>query len=387
MTVSGVIAEFNPFHNGHEYLLGQAKKTGDAVVAVMSGNFVQRGEPAIMPAADRVRAALLGGADLVAELPLPWAMATAQRFALGGVSMLDGIGITDRLVFGSESGNTDALRTVSQALEDERVTAELKRRLSAGEPFAAARQKALEAFCPRAGVISQPNDTLGVEYINALRALNSSIIPFAVKRVGVCHDGGTDGSSASGSAIRKLLAAGEDVRKYASLTADAVGRGAGISDPARLETAILYKMRTITADELRLAPDISEGIENRIIRAAAEASTLEELFAAAKTKRYSHARIRRIVMSAFLGLTAADGEGTPPYFRVLGFNSVGRGLLKEIDKKGNLPIIMKYTDIKGLDERAVRCWELTCSAADVFGLTLSPVSGCGSVQKYTPVIL
>lgn len=394
MTAAGTVAEYNPFHSGHAYMLKKTRENGaDAVAAVISSSFVQRGEPAIMSVCSRVEAALKNGVDLVIELPLAWSLCGAQGFARGGVSLLDSLGIVDVLSFGSECGDIDLLCSTAQVINSPSAASAMKDRLAQGASFAAARESAVATLYPQgAEILRNPNDILGLEYISALNMLGSAVKPVCIKRTGAEHDGAAVGEFASASEIRRRLLSGEEVSRFMPESAfevlkNDISSSLAPAEPSRLEAAIMYKLRTVSAGELALAPDVSEGIENRIAAAAREACSLAQIYDLTKTKRYSHARIRRIVMSAFLGVRAEDSEGLPPYIRVLGFNETGRGLLREAAKKADLPIIMKYSDVKALDGRAVRAFELECRAADVFALCFKPPLACGLCQRANPVIL
>lgn len=391
MRAFGVIAEYNPFHSGHAYQLAQTKLAGaEQIVAVMSGSFVQRGEPAIFSPYERARAALLCGADLVIELPLPWAMARAQTFARGGVALVDALGVACGLSFGSECGSTQVLKECAELIANSNAVSQgIKARLATGMSFANAREAAVADINPDcARALGQPNDILAVEYICAIKQLGASLAPLAIRRTGAQHDSDERKNELlSAAAIRNLIACGEDYAPYLPTEAARVFEACEAVDFAQIERAVLYKMRTVTASELAPAPDVSEGIENRIIAAANDACTLEELYALAKTKRYSHARIRRIVMSAFLGVTALDAQGTPPYIRVLGFNSAGKQLLAAAKKSAGLPIVTRRSDIDALGEKARRIYALECTASDIRALCLQRAAKCGTLQSSEAVIL
>ncbi len=393
MQVTGAVTEFNPFHSGHAFFLESLKKSGaDAVICVMSGTFVQRGSPAVMLPGARAKAALMNGADLVIELPLPWAMARAQRFALGGVSLLEACGVCDTLGFGSECADIELIKKTSAVLQSAEFSEKLKSELCTGISFAAAREKAAAALLPGAAkVLSSPNDILAAEYLGAVSALGSTLDPLAVKRLGAGHDCAAK-DSASAAAIREMLKKGQGVSVFMPESAHRIlsEETAAFRAPAlpeKLDSALLYKLRTASEDELRALPDVSEGLESRIADAARQAADIEELLSLAKTKRYSHARLRRIILSALLGLTESDAEGLPPYIRVLGFNSRGRELLSVMKKSASLPVIMKYSDTKSLDEKGRGIFALQCRAADVYSLCLPSVPACGIEQKFTPVII
>ncbi len=396
MTVAGIVAEYNPFHRGHAYQLEQTKSAGAThIVAVMSGNFVQRGEPAIAFKHARVKAALDSGVDLVIELPVPWACAAAMTFARGAVGLLHALGIVDILSFGSESGDLKTLQNTALALASDKLNnGAIGGQIETGMTFAAARESAVRGIFgdAAANVLKNPNDTLAVEYIRVLNESGSTIKPFAVKRVGAGHDkAGSASGYASASQIRQSILAGDDFEQllppssFAALQEEIAAHRA----PAlysRLETAVLAALRTMTAADIAKAPDVSEGIENRIFEAARKAVNLEELFGLAKTKRYTHARIRRIVLHSFLGIEAADSMGPPPYIRVLGVGRGGRELLRLARKTATLPVVMKAADIFALDETANRIFALECKAADIFALSLPEILPCGLEQKSAIII-
>jgi len=372
--ISGVICEFNPLHNGHAALLRHIRQeTGGAVVCVMSGNFVQRGEAAALDKWSRTRLALQNGADLVIELPLPWAMSGAEKFAFGGVYLLQALGCVDQIWFGSECGDADALQNIAGYLLSEQFSTDVKPHLAEGLPFAAARSRAIaQALGADAAALNeQPNNILGIEYCKALLKLSSDIAPHTIPRFSVAHDASAaNGQFASASLIRRLSAAGEDVSPFVPpettecLKAlwDKKQYPASLS---HLERGILGYLSTCSLEILRNTPDVSEGIENRIQAAAGTVSSLQELYDTIKTKRYSHARIRRIVLSAYLGLTK-DLPETPSYIRVLGMTDTGAEIVKKTAP--TLPFVMRPADVKKLSAEAQRIFELETRADDLYAL-------------------
>ncbi len=287
MTVVGIIAEYNPFHAGHALHIRETRRRlGDcAVVAVMSGNFVQRGECAVFDKWTRARTALEGGADLVLELPTVWAASSAERFAQGAVDLLEAAGVVTHLSFGSECGDVDRLQRVAACLDGPRYPDALRRFLDAGLPFAACRQAAVgELLRPElADLLSGPNNNLGIEYIRALNAVKSEIQPVTVPRAGAAHDGGGHPAYPSASFLRERLLAGD-------LPAE---------NPACLgygERGALAVLRTMGEEDFAALPDCGEGLSHRIYQAVRRGRTLEEIYDLAKTKRYAHSRIRRAVL-------------------------------------------------------------------------------------------
>lgn len=372
--ISGVICEFNPLHNGHAALLRHIREEmGGSAVCVMSGNFVQRGEAAVLDKWSRARFALQNGADLVVELPLPWALSGAEKFAFGGVFLLDALGCAETLVFGSECGDAAPLRRIAEYLLSPQFPQDVRPHLLTGMSFAAARGKAIEAALSTelAAVNEQPNNILGVEYCKALLRLSSKITPHAIPRAAVAHDAQeTSGRFASASLVRRLSAAGEDITAFVPESVDArirALRAAGQypADIRRLERAVLALLSIASPERLRAVPDVSEGIENRIRSAAGSAESLAVLYDAVKTKRYSHARIRRIALGAFLGLTK-DLPDAPPYIRVLGMTDRGVEILRCAAPA--LPYVMRPADVKKLSRDAQRVFELEVRADDLYSL-------------------
>lgn len=388
MLTAGIIAEYNPFHNGHALLIKKARAAGAThVAAVMSGNFVQRGEPALFHHIERTKAALAGGADLVVQLPVPYAVSGAQSFARAGVEILNSLSFVDWLVFGSECGNADKINETAKVLYNEEIKTLLAEELKKGISFASARENALRAINPvYADIIKTPNNILGVEYAAAIQRINSRMKPVTFAREGAEHDSlQHDGGIASATLIREKIRNGGE---WGSFVPDgALYSECEISDINKIERAILYKMRTADGSEIASAPDVSEGIENRILSAAASAKSLEELYALAKTKRYSHARIRRIVLNSFLGITADDLAIPVPYIRVTGFNARGAELIRKAYDTAALPVITKAADIALLGEDAQQIFAAECRAGDIYSLCFGEVRECGEEKRIKPIIL
>jgi len=329
MTV-GIVAEYNPFHNGHKYQIEQAKKlTGaDTVVVAMSGSFVQRGEPALCSKWARAEMALKCGADLVVELPVCFAVRSAEFFAKGAIGLLNALNV-DYTAFGVETDDIDRLCKTADALKNEPEI--IKEYLSQGLSYPSAVAK---AFPECADVLSTPNNMLAVEYIKA-GAKN----PVAVLRKGAAHDGGAADAFASASYIRERLSEAE---KYMPEEAFGVlkreiDNNACPPDKDKLSDIILAKLRCESAEILQQICDVNEGIENRIISAAKTSTSLDELYDAVKTKRFTHARIRRIIMNYALGITKAFERCAPQYVRVLASNEKGFAILKN----ATLPVVTK----------------------------------------------
>jgi predicted nucleotidyltransferase len=378
MRTAGVVAEFNPFHNGHRLLIKRARETlgGDAaVVCVMSGDFVQRGEAAVWSKFARAEAAVRCGADLVFELPLPWALSSAEGFARGGVGLLASLGVVDCLVFGSECGQTGPLERAAEALLDPGFPAALRAQLEGGAPFAAARQRALAALTDEqtASVLDTPNNILAVEYIRAVYELGLDLGLAAVRREGAAHDGPGSGSFRSASELRSRLAAGKDCSAFMPDAAAAVfgreaERGRGPVLMQALEPMLLSRLRMLPDAEFGRLPDASEGLGNRLCAAVREEPSLDGVLSAAKSKRYALSRIRRMTMCACLGLREGMADEAPPYARLLAANERGRALLRLIADRGRIPVITKPAAARQLPKEALAVFELGAGARDLYVL-------------------
>ena len=340
MNITGIIAEYNPFHNGHKYQLEQAKLSCDAVVVVMSGNFVQRGDVAVFDKWTRTKYALLNGADLVIELPVCYALNSAERFAYGGVNLLNSLGIVDNICFGSECGDIELLKKSAYLLDNEpsEVSDKIKKLLDKGQNYPSAREKAFANHIPPA-ILSEPNNILALEYIRHLHRLSSPINPVTVKRHMVGHNCTCANKTfASATAIRSMLQNNSDISEYIPYTVD---KSFTTYDLSRLDTAMAAHLRLCTKDFLANINDVSEGLENRIISAAQNFSSIREIAENIKTKRYTMSRINRILLSALLGLDKNLCTKPPEYIRILGMNKLGRQILSLAKKRASLPIITK----------------------------------------------
>ncbi len=392
--ISSVICEYNPFHNGHEYMLKKMRENGaDYIVACMSGNFTQRGIPSIYDKYTRTRAALCGGVDLVVELPVTFSCAGAERFAYGGISVLNALGCIDEVVFGSECGNTDDIKRAAYAVEDKRVSAIIQRRLETGVTFAAARQSAVEEVYGKeiSDILSGSNNILAVEYIKALNRTDSEITPLTLKRIGTEHDSdNTYKNYASAKYIRGVIEEGGNTDLYIPEYASEIFSSAKNKPPlggrmSRLEGAILYSLRMADKKMLSELPEVGEGLENRIYSAVRNGKSLEEIIGGIKSKRYTRSRICRIIMYAFLGITKADMPDVPQYIKILGFNRRGREILKIMKKTALLPVVMRYSDICGLGSDKQDIFRLESRCDDVFSLSGQNTDVCG--RNYTEKIV
>ena len=357
--ITGIITEYNPFHKGHEYHLEKAKSdtNADGVVCIMSGNFMQRGIPGIIDKWKRAEMAIKNGVDLVLELPLVYSISSAEHFAFGSVSLLNSLGIVDYLYFGSEKGSIDTLEDIAKTLvsEPHEYRILLKHNLKSGLPFHLSRANALNDYLSSndvLNVLSSSNNILGIEYIKALRNLNSLIIPKTLKREGASYnDNNLNPSFSSATSIRKHLRE-NSLRELISVipknSYDILYDLSSSNYPFTFEDDmfkyIKYKLLTNEKSLLNL-PDISEGLENKIFKEILFSNSLNELILNSKSKRYTYTRINRILAQSFLNLEDFDlfnlSKMPAPYARVLGFNSTGRNMLKNIKSLGNIDIITK----------------------------------------------
>ena len=377
MGVVGIVAEYNPFHAGHAFHLAETRRRlrDYAAVAVMSGNYVQRGECAVLDKWSRTRLALEGGVDLVLELPTVWAVSSAEHFAWGAASILKEAG-ADAISFGSESGDGAGLKEVAACLDRPGFRAGLRRFLDEGLPFAVCRQAAVRDLLGEelAGLLSNPNDNLGVEYLKAARRLDWEPEIVAILRQGAGHDGGEHPNYPSASYLREQILSGE-------LAAE---------NPACMKTGerwVLAALRRMDESGFSALPDCGEGLSHRLYRAMRQGRTLDEVYGLSKTKRYAHARIRRAALWGALGLRESDRPDFPPYLRVLGANERGRALLRELKKTARLPIITKPAHVKKLDGSGRRLFELEARCTDLYQLCREAPGPCGLEWTSGPVML
>lgn len=381
MSAVGIIAEFNPLHTGHKRLIDYAHTLGSTVACVISGNFVQRGDIAIISKQQRSKFALLCGADIVAELPVLWSMSTAQNFALGGVWQLYNLGC-QKIVFGSECGDIDALKNAAEILNSDGFFEKVTEKAKSGITFAVAREQVASELGIDFTLLRAANNNLGIEYILAAKKLRLPIEFHTIKRLGAGHDSSeVNDGFVSSSFIREELLKGNIgyTERFMPREVRGIITPEQIADISRIESAVLYSLRIKTADQLKNLPDISEGLENKIYFSARVATSLDELYNMIKTKRYTLARIRRLVLSAFLNFDNQFFMTTPPYVRVLGFSNNGLTHLKT--PQGIIPVITRATQIKQLELDAQKVFDTECRATDIYNLALSSPLECGIEQR------
>lgn len=385
MKTCGIIAEYNPFHNGHKYQIEETKRRYGAthIVAVMSGNFTQRGDVAIFDKYKRTEIALKNGVDLVIELPVAYALASAEQFALGAVSILQSLGCVDMLSFGSECGDIDLLHETAGAVVYAQQHDDFFRFMRAGDTFPVALQKTIEKYYTEDIIetLTEPNNTLAVEYLKAMDELGCLFKPVTIGRTGAAHDSDEASDSiASASKIRRMILSGEDTSAFVPEVIS--GETADIRN---LERAILAKLRTMPLKEIEKAPNVLMGLENRIYKAARAATNLAELYMLIKTKRYTLARIRRIVMACFLGIKKSDLKKAPSYIRILGMNKKGREILAAADCKLPMDTSLKALMTAGdIQKRQAHLEEVS---GNIYGLAFEKPKPCGLEFTSKPIIL
>lgn len=372
MNFNAIICEYNPFHNGHKYHIQRVKElTNKPVAAIMSGSFTQRGDVAITDKFARAETAIANGIDLVIELPTVWATGSAETFAKGGVAIAEGMGCVDTLCFSAENADKSMLIKAANAFEDERFRLTLRRNMDKGMYYPQAVENAMsEVFSGELSeIVKSPNNILGLEYIKASKTLDFLV----TERKGAEHDS-ADGENdiRSASEIRRMILSGEE---YSEFTPSRIKNPADIN---RLERVILYKLRTMSADDFKALPDVTEGLENRFSDAVRSSVSVDEILDKVKTKRYTMARLRRIIIYALLGITKETSLSSPPYIRVLAFNKDGVKIMSEIKKRGSLPLITNTADgYKALGDEAKRIFDIDTLATDLHSLACEEISACG----------
>lgn len=390
MNVIGIVAEYNPFHTGHAYQIAQSRaQLGESapVVAVMSGNWVQQAHCAVADKWSRARLALMGGADLVLELPTVFACSSAEKFAQGAVDILEATGVVTHLSFGSECGDVDKLHRLAACLDSPAYDETVRRFADMGLPFATCRQWAAEELLGEelGRLLANPNNNLGVEYVKALTALKSTIQPMTVRRRGAAHNSISTEKLPflSATQIRQELYASRPEHAEPWLIPGSLPFLKELPGLERIERVLLAKVRTMTAEDWGKLPDsgAAEGLPQRLEKAGKQCRSMAEFYEQVKTKRYPHARLRRLVLWAYLGLTETDRPERAPYIRVLGFNQRGQALLKQMKHAAALPVLTKPAHARKLEPFARDFFALESRCTDLYDLCFehTPVPG----REYT----
>ncbi len=372
MKTVGIICEYNPLHNGHQKqmrLVRQKFGQDTAIVCMMSGNYVQRGEPAVMDKMTRAKAAVLCGADLVLELPVTKALSSAEGFAAGGVAALDALGCVDDLCFGCECGDDNRIMSTAKILLTEEYRQVLREKLQGGNSFAAARQAALEQLTGNAMPVTTPNDILAVEYCKALLASGAAMRPLPLLRAGDYHAKTPDAENPSATSLRKLRV--QDWSEYVPEAARTVYCGAPTFALRYGGRAVLARLRTMTDDAFAALPFGNEGLWRKFARACRSGGSVEEIIALTKSKRYARSRIARMVLCAYLGISEETMCKPIPYLRVLAMNRRGVEILHRCKKTSSLPLVNA-----GATPPDLEYFRLECRCADLFALFSASDSPC-----------
>lgn len=390
MRAVGIVAEYNPFHKGHEYHLASARKitNSNCVVVVMSGNFVQRGQPAMFSKWQRARWALKSGADLVLELPTLYAISSAEGFAKGAITILNDLGVVDKFCFGSETNDVDLLNKLAHLFFDEPKSYKqmLHSYLTEGNTHARAKMLAASDYFDDESIkpaLSSPNSILGIEYIKSKLSIGSKMQPIAIKRQSAgYHQTGLGYKMPSATAIRQQIslcgANNEELipalptHVFSSIQKIAQDNFAPVSLESLCDMTF-FELRKLSTSGISQLGDVSEGLENRILQALSKSSNVEELLETAKTKRYPRTRLQRILMYALLGinknlLQLTREPNSPVYARILGFNNAGQSLLKDIALNNNIDIISKPAKYSPNSKYKKQLFDLDVLASDIYAL-------------------
>lgn len=393
MRIAGVIAEYDPFHAGHAWQLARLRQLGaEYIVVCMSGPVVQRGTAALFPVRARAAAALAAGADLVLALPAPWAALSAEGFAAGGVAVLSALGCVDTLAFGAEHPDAGH-RSAAAALQSPGFAAALRQALAGGAPFAAARAAAAEAVLPGAGaLLAGPNDNLGVEYCKAILRQGSPLTPLALPRQGAQHGDAAPKTPQAGFASAGFLRAeyrraGLDaLAGWVPQEALALYRQAGAAgemlNEAAFSLAVLARLRGMDAGQLARIRGAGEGLDRRLAAALRTAGSLQQLYAGMKTRRYAHARLRRLALDAALGYTGAL-PALPPYLHLL----AARRQALPLCKSARLPCGCSLAGLARQNEAAAAVAAAEAAAWDLTALCRQTPGPMGLCYTQKPVIL
>ena len=361
----GIIAEYNPFHNGHLYQIQKAKElTGaDTVIAVMSGNFTQRGDTSLINKFEKTKIALQNEVDMVIELPTIYSISSAENFALGGIKILNEIGNIDYLVFGIEEDNLQELQAIADVLvnENDEFKRTIKEELDKGNSYPKAREIALKKVLSSENmeeIMQKPNNILAIEYLKALKTTNSNIKPIGIKRKNAMHnDKNINENYASGTYIRKLFIENnfneisKVVPKYTyEKLLELKSHGTYVTSINDFSDIVIYKIRMMTKEEISKIADVNEGLENSIKLASTTCKTIDEIIDKVSTKRYTKTRISRILTYILLDITKSDMEqskNNDPYIRVLGINKKCEEILSRIKHNKLITSLKKFEENNG----------------------------------------
>lgn len=401
MNYAGIVAEYNPFHSGHQYQIQETRKQlGEdcGILVVMSGHWTQQGHCAILDKWTRAKLALEGGADLVIELPTLWATASAQSFARGAIYLLNATGMVTHLSFGSEGGDLSQLQALNQGLSHPDFSTHLQTALKTGISFPSARSKALQNVLPphtASSLLQCPNNILGVEYLSALDYYKSTITPLTI-----CREGAGFHQELQAEEPRPTHTSATDLRAklhqkqwdylptYLSPNATTFLQERELPSLQHCETIFLSKLYTMTIDDWRKLPDSGseEGLPQRLTTLGKQVTSTEEFLTKAKTKRYTHARLRRLLLSSFLSIEAQHIPTHPCYLRVLGLNPRGRDILQQMKHTASLPILTKTAHVHHLTPQCRNLFTQEASFTDLYHLCFAQRKAPGIEWKHPPIV-
>ena len=389
--IGAIICELNPFHLGHKNLIENAKLHGIThIVGIMSGNFVQRGEPSIISKEARAKIALLNGFDLIIELPSVHSMAPAEKFASAGVHIIENLGCIDNLIFGSECANLLFLDKISSEVLSYLFSNTIKYYLKDGFSFAKSRELTIRDILGSkySDVLKSPNDILAVEYLKSLKICNSTVKPLAIKRIGASHNSTSPKNGISSSSyLRSCINNGNNLwweyvpYSCRKIILEQINNFCAPVTLKSFDITILYKLRSMLKEDFSSILDVGEGLENRILNMALQAKSLEELINGVSAKRYTKARIKRIIMCALLGISQQIQTSPPPYIKILGSNKKGLEVLKLAKKTCKLPIISRYNDYKKLNEYGKIIFKKECQIESIYRLMAPKVLNFNSIYN------
>ena len=369
MKITGIICEYNPLHLGHKKQLDHIRAAfpDGGIVCLMSGNYVQRGQPAIIDKMHRAEAAVRCGADLVLELPVTAVLSSAEGFAAKGVEILSPF--CNTLCFGAENADIENILLTARMLLSDEFPLHLREDLDKGKSFPAARQAALETMGADSALLETPNNILAVEYCKAILSQESTMEPMPILRNGSYHDTHANATDPSATAVRQLMTGGSNWSSYIPDEAVTCFENATIHTISQGERAILAKLRCMTDEEFEALPYGSEGLWRKLMHAARKEATLEDIIAATKSKRYTRTRLDRMLLCAFLGITEEMLSAPVPYVRILAFNDLGRQILKIARQTGDFRNIGEITDhpYQQLENRYTDLYGLFCPSPEAPG--------------------
>lgn len=392
MYIFGIIAEYNPFHNGHKFQLETAKKLGAThIIAIMSPNFTQRGEPSIVNKFYRAQAATKSGVDLVLELPTKFALSSAEKFAFGAIYILDKLNIINNLIFGTELDDIKILKKIAIEIESSNFKKNLLEILKTGCSFPKARQITLEKTLGTeiAFEISKPNNILAIEYIKSLNKIKSNINPLPIKRLLTNHNSteifnNLDNKITSAYNLRKIIQESLFLKSWSSFVPNSayeVYKEAFLNNQLptsekNAQIAILSKLRSLDLNKIKLVPDVSEGLENRIFKSIKISSSLDEIYNNIKTKRYTMSRVRRLVYNLFLDIKTSDFKSLPEFVRILSCNTKGIEIINKIKKSSDIYIDNNIKKLSKINKNIELDINFEIKATDLYNLFCKNILPC-----------